>query len=306
MKKLIEQYLYHCETRKNLNSKTLKAYRIDLSQFVSFAISKDADSLSKALLTDYISLLHNTYQPKTVKRKIASLKTFSHYLYTEDLIEMDPFQKIVLSYREPKRLPKTIPSSTIQLFLTSLYDAHAAAKTQFQKQTALRNIAVIELLFATGMRISELCSLKIEDLDLQNHRVLVYGKGAKERVIYIGNTEVLSLLADYISTCCDVSDSQNWLFLNQRHQRLTEQSVRNMIVKHAKSAGIDLHLTPHMFRHSFATLLLESDVDIRYIQKILGHSSITTTEIYTQVSTHKQQEIMNTKHPRNKMRVNRG
>lgn len=310
MKKLlpqhIEKYLYYCETQKNLNHKTLKAYRIDLAQYAAFTSEKFPQPLSKEALVEYISFLHIRCQPKTVKRKIACLKTFTHFLFMEDMIESNPFQKINTSYREPLRLPKTIPPSTIEKFLSQLYISRSAAKTPFQRKNALRDIAVIELLFATGMRISELCSLKRRDLDLQEKKVLIYGKGAKERVIYIGSTAVIALLDSYITVFSDQLIDEDWLFLNQRKNRLSEQSVRNMINKYARQAEIQQHITPHMFRHSFATLLLESDVDIRYIQKLLGHSSITTTEIYTQVSTRKQREILCSKHPRNKMDIDAG
>lgn len=302
----IRIYLYHCETRKNLNEKTIKAYRIDLAQYASFTLEKFHDPLSKEALTAYVSFLHIHYQPKTVKRKIACLKTFTRFLFMEDLIPLDPFQKIYLAYREPIKLPKTIPAPVIAALLSHLYSAKENAQTDFQKATCLRDIAVIELLFATGMRISELCSLKISNLNLTERKVLIYGKGAKERVIYIGSEEVVAILNTYLATFSDSLTSDSWLFLNQRKDRLSEQSVRNMIGKYARQAGIQQHITPHMFRHSFATLLLESDVDIRYIQKLLGHSSITTTEIYTQVSLRKQQEILCTKHPRNGMEVNGG
>ncbi len=304
--KHIDKYLYFCETQKNLNSKTLKAYKIDLYQFSKFACDRDDEILLRRLISDYIAHMHPIYQPKTVKRKIASLKAFIHYLVMEDILVENPFQKITLNYREPRKLPKTIPASTIQVFLDAIYKAQNQAGSPYQKRTILRDIAVIELLFATGMRISELCSLKVSDLNLKEKRVLIFGKGAKERMLHIGNVDVISALDSYLDAYSDKLKDTGSLFINRRHQRLSEQSVRNLINKYAELAGIQLHITPHMFRHSFATLLLESDVDIRYIQKFLGHSSITTTEIYTQVSMHKQEEILETRHPRNKMEVDRG
>ncbi len=173
----------------------------------------------------------------------------------------------------------------------------------YHKKTVIRDIAVIELLFATGIRISELCSLKQKDLDIDNRQVLIFGKGAKERILQIGNGEVISALVEYKKLFeKELADSE-WLFVNRLHHRLSEQSVRFMINNYVELAGIEMHITPHMFRHSFATLLLEADVDIRYIQKMLGHSSINTTEIYTSVSLHKQKEILEERHPRNGMRV---
>lgn len=299
---LVNEYLIYCQTQKKLNAKTLKAYRIDLTQFLSL-IPTDTLPVNKETLTQYLSTLHRTYQPRSVKRKIASIKSFFHYLEYEEIIEVSPLSKINVSFRQPQRLPKTIPANTIQTFLTALYDNKKNANTPSREKAALRDIAVIELLFATGMRISELCSLKQSDLDLVSKRVLIFGKGAKERVLQIGNEEVITALLSYKAAFAPELKETGWLFINRLHHRLSEQSVRYMINHYAASAGIEMHITPHMFRHSFATLLLEADVDIRYIQKMLGHSSITTTEIYTSVSMHKQKEILEEKHPRNHMKV---
>lgn len=305
LERLKENYLLHCKTQKELNAKTLKAYRIDLTQFILFSSNSD-EPFSRENITSYLAMLHETYQPKTTKRKIASLKAFFHFLEYEDLLNDNPFNKMRLSFREPKRLPKTIPANIIQLFLNTLYRESRQDATPGKKKSILRDIAVIELLFATGMRISELCSLKCRDVDMENHSVLIWGKGSKERILQIGNPDVISALSLYQDAFQNQIAQSEWLFVNRLGNRLSEQSVRLMINKYADLAGISMHITPHMFRHSFATLLLEADVDIRYIQKMLGHSSITTTEIYTSVSMHKQKAILTEKHPRNGMAVNRG
>lgn len=299
---LMKEYLDHCTTHKKLDYKTIKAYRIDLSQFLAL-IPTSTLPVTKEILMEYLSNVHKLYQPRTIKRKIASVKAFFHYLEYEELMESNPFNKIDLNFRQPQRLPKTIPSNIIQLFLSTLYKEKNQSNTPFQTNAIIRDIAVIELLFATGMRISELCSLHQSDLDLENGTVLIFGKGAKERMLQIGNEEVINALKTYKHSFAEELRNTDWLFINRLHQRLSEQSVRNMINRYAKLAHIDMHITPHMFRHSFATLLLEADVDIRYIQKMLGHSSITTTEIYTSVSMSKQREILEVKHPRNGMRV---
>ena len=305
LENLKDKYLFYCRTQKELNAKTLKAYRIDLTQFIAFSAAF-ADPFTKENLNAYLTMLHETYQPKTTKRKIASLKAFFHFLEYEEILEDNPFNKIRLSFREPKRLPKTIPANTIQTFLNIIYQEAQQDTTPGRKRTVLRDIAVIELLFATGVRISELCSLKYEDIDMENHSLLIWGKGAKERIIQIGNPDVRSALSAYINAFQPQILNSGWLFVNRLGNRLSEQSVRLMINKYVKMANISMHITPHMFRHSFATLLLEADVDIRYIQKMLGHSSITTTEIYTSVSMHKQKAFLTVKHPRNGMKVNGG
>lgn len=299
---ITKQYLNYCKVHKNLDSKTIKAYRIDLEQFLSI-IPVNELPVDKETLMLYLSKIHEMYQPRTVKRKIASVKALFHYLECEEIIENNPFNKIDLTFRQPKRLPKTIPANIIQTFLSTLYKEKSNAKTLYQQKCIIRDIAVMELLFATGMRISELCSLKQENLDLENKTVLIFGKSAKERMLQIGNDEVIAALATYKTYFSEELFQTDWLFVNRLQNRLSEQSVRYMINHYADAAGIEMHITPHMFRHSFATLLLEADVDIRYIQKMLGHSSITTTQIYTSVSMNKQKEILEVKHPRNGMKV---
>ncbi|WP_310602447.1 tyrosine-type recombinase/integrase [Anaerosporobacter sp.] len=274
----IMEYIEYCKYRKRLDHKTLKAYKIDLEQ----------------------------YKPTTVKRKIASLKSFFHYLEYKELLIENPFDKLDIRFREAKLLPKTISFQSIQNFLSILYAQKEQAQSDYQLRCSIRDIAVIELLFATGMRISELCSLKPTDIDFENNTILIYGKGAKERILQIGNPDVLSALLLYQKHFKSDIDACGYFFVNRLQHKLSDQSVRFMINHYVKLAGINQHITPHMFRHSFATLLLEQDVDIRYIQRMLGHSSISTTEIYTHVSNVKQKDILFNKHPRNLMRVNEG
>ncbi len=305
LKDYISEYLNYCEYRKQLNFKTIKAYKIDLNQYNSFCLDI-SDPFSKKAVDSYITELFKHYKSKSVKRKIASLKAFFHYLEYTEFLAQNPFDKLDVYFREAKLLPKTISFHSIQKFLSVLYAQKMQTVSAYQFKCCLRDIAVIELLFATGMRISELCSLKPSDIDLENNTVLIYGKGSKERILQFGNCEVISALATYQSTFKADISACGYFFVNKRKQKLSDQSVRFMINRYAALAGIEQHITPHMFRHSFATLLLEQDVDIRYIQKMLGHSSISTTEIYTHVSNTKQKDILVNKHPRNFMVVNEG
>ena len=299
--KLLKDYLKYCRTIKKLDPKTLKAYQIDLTQFQTFVLTQ-SDFTDKTAINEFISSLHEKYQPKTTKRKIAALKAFFRYLIYEELISSNPFDKISVKFREPVILPRTIPEPIIEDLLSAMYHCRSQSRTEYQRNSVLRDIAVIESLFATGVRISELCSLRLQQVDLVSFRITIYGKGSKERMIQITNPDVKKILLEYYSAFKMDIASTGWFFINRLHQRLSEQSVRSMIVKYLKLAMVDTHITPHMFRHSFATLLLEADVDIRYIQKLLGHSSIKTTEIYTSVSMTKQNNILMTKHPRNTMK----
>ena len=295
----VKDFISYCQFRKALNSKTIKAYYIDLKQFFEHTVG----ALNKASICEYISYLHKQYKPKTCRRKIATLKAFVHYLLIEDIIKINPFDKIETSFREPALLPKTIPLNIINNMLQIAYSQWKSAVTDYAKKKCLRDIAVMEMLFATGARVSEICSLTPNTVDLSNHTVKIFGKGSKERIIQIENNDVLKVLSDYYAAFKNDIDNSGYYFVNKLHKRLTEQSVREIIDKYAKLSNSDMHITPHMFRHSFATFLLEEDVDIRYIQKILGHSSITTTQIYTHVAMTKQKEILLVKHPRNKISI---
>lgn len=295
----IMKYLKYCSLEKKLSKHTLKAYKIDLAQFIAF---KGIVEISKDNLTEYIQYLHKTYKPKTIKRKIATLKAFVHYLYYQDIITFNPFDKIDTSFKEPLRLPHTIPENIIQQLLIASYQNISNSTTAYQKLVSVRDTTIIELLFATGARISEICSLKACNIDFSLKTVRIFGKGAKERILQIENNDVIAILKKYLSLINNL-DTDDYLFQNNRHNRISEQSVRTIIRNLENQIASPIHITPHMFRHSVATLLLEEDVDIRYIQRILGHSSITTTQIYTLVTSSKQREILRTKHPRNKIHI---
>lgn len=299
----IKNYLEYCNAQKRLDEKTLKAYWIDLRQFSEQNPYTQIAEITSESLEQYIARLHTQYKPKTVKRKIASTKAFFHYLEYREIIDRNPFSKIIVRFREPAILPKTIPLHTVETFLSTIYKQRKNARTLYQRRNALRDAAVAELLFATGIRISELCSLKVNDVNLYDGIILIYGKGDKERRIQVGNESVIHILTEYKEDFSSARQYCNNFFVNQSGKPLSDQTVRSMINKYTALASIEQHITPHMFRHTFATSLLEADVDIRYIQEMLGHSSINITEIYTHVAVAKQRNILATKHPRKDFRI---
>ena len=298
---LFKNYLDYCMLQKKLSSKTLKAYKIDLQQFLVF--SSDAeDPMARRHLIRYIGYLNSTYKPKSVKRKLATLKAFCSYLVYEEILPSHPFLKIRTDFREPVLLPKVMPLEIIQALLKTVYEEEKNPQlSKRQHKHVLRDIAVLELLFATGIRVSELTYLKPENINLVDRTLHIYGKGSKERVLYIENPDVLKSLIVYQKEFASDIEKCGYFFVNCRKARYSEQSVRNMVEKYMAWSDYPQHITPHMFRHSFATLLLEADVDIRYIQGLLGHSSVTTTQIYTHISSSKQRKILATKHPRNQI-----
>jgi integrase/recombinase XerD len=292
----VNDYLDYCRYRKRLSSKTIAAYKIDLGQF-SILVERAGMSSEKDALKAYVSFLHETYKNASIKRKIASVRAYYNYLADEKIVEFNPVHMLRIKFRNEQRLPKIMLFQTVWLLLDYIYREYSDKSSP----NLLRDILIVELLFATGIRVSELCSLKDEDVDVATGKIKIFGKGSKERIVQVCNSEVLMKLSEYRQFFdADISSASHF-FVNRLHRRFSEQSVRRMICNYAKAAGITQHITPHMFRHTFATLLLEEGVDIRYIQKMLGHSSIKTTEIYTHVAIHKQKEILTLKHPRNKM-----
>ena len=292
-----DKYLTACKSLKGLSNLTLKAYQIDLKQFCDFMRGRDC--FDKNEINSYINMLHSLYKPKSAKRKIACIKAFYRYMEIEDIIAFNPFHKIIIKYKEPIKLPRTIPLNCIQDMLAYTYKQHFIACTKYQKEVALRNIVVLELLFSTGMRVSEISNLKISAINFGDNTICIFGKGSKERIMCI-NDNLSKTISNYLTVRSRKTD---YLLVNRLGNRLSEQSIRYMVNDYANAVGAPLHITPHMFRHTFATELHNEDVDIRYIQQFLGHSSIATTQIYTHISTSKTREILESKHPRNKMNL---
>jgi integrase/recombinase XerD len=302
---VIDKFLFHCKFEKHLSPKTLKAYAIDLAQFKSFMYGRqglsDIMQTGKEELKQYIQFI-SEFKPKTIKRKIATTKAMFNFMEFDELIEINPFRKVRISIKEPKVLPRVMTLQEASLLFTTVYkELHEFVnkKDSYTYKEKVRDVAVIELLFGTGVRVSELCSLRYEDIGTDFSAIRVNGKGNKERTIQISNEAIKKALDQYYRLFSEAIGKRQFFFINRLGSRLSEQSVRLMIRKYKEKCNLTKKITPHVFRHSFATLLLEQDVDIKYIQNLLGHSSIMTTQIYTHVSTEKQSEILQNKHPRN-------
>lgn len=295
LEKYIAEYLEVCARQRRLNSKTIKAYRTDLGQMRVIMGEQEA---GREAIIRYIEELNERFKPRTSKRKIASAKAFFRWMEEEGYIKEDPFRRVRVKMREPKTLPRTVPLQTIEAMLRK---ARTIAENGTATNRAHRDLAVMELLFATGIRVSELCDLNIEDVDLGEGNIMIWGKGAKERQLQIGHLGVLNALRRYDRT--RKRGAHSAFFVDNRGRRLTDAKVRRIVRRYGRLVAPGMHVTPHMFRHSFATFLLEEDVDIRYIQHMLGHSSIVTTQIYTEVASSKQKDILTHHHPRNRLHV---
>jgi len=294
-------FIQHCQYEKNLSQKSLKAYSVDLRQFRLFAGSKILlEQIGKSEIRAYLATLSG-FKPKTIKRKIATIKALFNFMEFEDTILINPFRKMRIRIKEPRKLPTVLDIQEIARIFRISYSRRIAIvdPSGYAYREAVRNIAVLELLFATGARVSEIANLRHESIHLATGHLTIRGKGEKDRVINVCSQEVLSALRHYYSLFQNgIKASGGWFFINRIGKKLSDQSIRNLVKHNAREAGLTRKVTPHLFRHSFATLLLEKDVDIKYIQSLLGHSSILTTQIYTHVNVAKQKRILETKHPR--------
>jgi integrase/recombinase XerD len=309
LEEVMADFLFHCRVEKNLSIHTIKAYTQDLKQFFTYLSVNgkvmDMKKIDKQILRGYLQQLHETGKVKTVKRKIATLKAIFTYLEFEDRISVSPFRKMRIKIKEPLQLPGVLTLNEIKTLFQTVYKVRRACSdaATYTYKSIVRGIVVLELLFATGIRVSELCNLKKIDVNIEQKYIKVNGKGSRERVIQVCSQEIIAILEEYMDLFHQSASWFSYFFINRLGRRLSEQSVRFMIKKYARLSNIKKEVTPHMFRHTFATLLLEEEVDIRYIQQLLGHSTITTTQIYTHITRHKQKEILTTRHPRGSFKV---
>lgn len=282
---ILEEYLEYCAFEKNLDKKTLKAYRIDLKQFILF-ISAKTLPVSTENIAQYIEKINEEYQPATVRRKIVSVKAFFRYLEQKELIEISPCYKMNIHIGQPQCKRIVISADVVEQLLATMYSEMENAKSGLSYRKAIQSIAIVELLVATGMCISEICALKQSDVDIENKCIFIHGKGAKKRILQIENKRVMDALILYQKIYADKMKDTECFFVNRLSKALSEQSVRYMINFYTKKAGIEMHITPQMFRNTFAVSCLNSDMDIRNVCKILGHSSVQVTEQYESALKH--------------------
>ena len=298
-----EAYLEHCLCAKRLSMNTVSAYEIDLSQFIDYLKDEYPDvvegsQITKVILQNYIQVMSQTLAVSSTKRKIAALKGFFNWMVDEELICGNPFGSIRLRMKEPKRLPNTMSLVEIKRVLKAVYDEKNSS-TDF---LYWRDIAILEVLFGTGIRVQELCDLKYSDYDSKNGSLRIVGKGNKERHVFLADACVFKALENYMRLVKKYRIKNEYIFLSKYSTKLSTQAVRNLVKKYTKLAKINRKITPHAFRHSFASLLLAEGVDLKHIQEFLGHSSINTTQIYLHLDDEHSKKLLRKKHPRNKMK----
>lgn len=296
-KTYLKHFLIYLEVEKNFSKHTIRAYNSDILSFLLWLDTTQIEETNHTKLKEYLIFIQRfNYTKTTLARKIAAIRTFYRFLYREKIIDVNPANS-VHAPKKNKSLPKFLSNTEIEQILNNI---------KIETPAGYRNRVILELLYATGMRISELSNLNFENLNLEENEITVMGKGAKERIVLV-STRAKEFLQKYINNVrfMIVEDGQqpeqtenSPVFINKTGYRLQPQSVRAAINDIVKKIELPKKVTPHVFRHSFATKLLENGADLRVVQELLGHASISNTQIYTHISTERLKEVYNKSHPR--------
>ncbi|MCD7879972.1 MAG: tyrosine recombinase XerC [Candidatus Gastranaerophilales bacterium] len=293
-KKYLQEFKLYTQVEKNFSQHTVTAYSSDILSFIVWLNDKSLKEVNYSTIRDYLLYIKQfNYTKTTTARKIASLRTFYRYLYRERITETNP----ALGVHSPKK-GKNLPE-----FLTEREIEQVLNNTKMETPAGYRNRAILELLYATGMRVSELSSLNFENLNLEENEIKVFGKGAKERIVLV-SARAKNFLEIYLKTVryliCKEAPAKTTspVFINKTGFRLQPQSIRLAVKDVMNNIALPKHVTPHVFRHSFATKLLEKGADLRIVQELLGHSSISNTQIYTHVSAERLKQSYDSSHPR--------
>ncbi len=291
---LLKDFLSFLSVEKGLSKNTVESYSLDLRKFQDFLSSKEKDfpSLSRADIINFIEQLRNEgYSISSICRFISSIRGLCKYLLLEHVISEDPSENLQTP-KKWERLPKSLSVSEVMAFL----EAHASLHKS--RPTTMRDHVMFELLYSSGLRVSELVTLKLEDAHLEAGFLRVLGKGSKERVVPV-NMRAVKKLKHYINQLRPMilkKKKSSYLFVTSRGRPLTRQRFWQIMRTLGRQIGIEI--SPHMIRHSFATHLLEGGADLRAVQKMLGHSDISTTQIYTKVTTERLRKAFTKHHPR--------
>jgi integrase/recombinase XerD len=296
MEQLVDTYLLHLKVERGLAQNTLDSYRRDLTKFVRYLSRQgvvDFEQVDRREIMSFMEGLHNSGRAAaTISRNLAAIRSFYGFLSQENLVKNNPSTELE-SPKIPKRLPQILTVSQINSLLAQPDGKNAAG---------MRDKAMLELLYATGIRVSELVDLNLVDVNLEMGFLRCLGKGSKERIVPMGKMAV-SCMQLYLQSGRGklLRDSQEQaVFLNVHGRRLTRQGFWKILKKYVRQAGLKEDITPHTLRHSFATHLLENGADLRSVQEMLGHSDISTTQIYTQVTANHLREVYQQFHPRAK------
>lgn len=289
-----QDYLTMLRVERNLSPRTLEAYQRDLKHYLSFIVDKDIISLSNISqmhIREYIrSLNEKGLAASSIARIFSSIRSYHKFLSAENYVNENP-TLILTSPKAPKKLPHVLMEEEISTIINAVVETFQYSK---------RDKAIIEMLYSCGLRVSELCALSLNNLYLNDDMIRIMGKGSKERLLPVGG-RAKNFLNDYLIHCrpgIQKDKGSSSVFLSRNGNPLTRAMINNILRKWSQVAGISKSVSPHTLRHSFATHLLEGGADLRFVQALLGHSDISTTQIYTHLDKHHLKEVYQTHHPR--------
>jgi tyrosine recombinase xerC len=299
----LNNFITEIKSTKNLSNKSIKAYQLDIADFTIFIQKNNLTKIDSTTILSYINTLNSIRNLKdtTIKRKIISLKLFTTFLYDNQIIDVYPFYKLKFKYKKEYKLPKILSIEEVKKLLYAVSSSFSSHDSSFKIFEGIRDMAIIDLLISTGIRIGELSLIQLEDINLYDKTILIHGKGRKQRFIYLSSDETLLNIQKWINLRSKSIHNVNNLFINRYGNSLSIHSIENIFSKYRKLAHINPSATPHYLRHTFATNLLSNGADIRSVQEILGHANISTTEIYTEVSMTRKQEVLTKYNYRNKL-----
>lgn len=292
---MIKNFIEYLKSTKNLSSKTLEAYSIDLKTFMQV----EKNLLEPNIRAYVLHLQSLGLKDSSVKRKIVTLRVFYEYLYNEKIISYSPFFNLKFKFRQERKLPKTLSISEVRRLL-DCFICESENTTDFSHRQFVRDCALIDLLISTGIRVAEAAAIRFDDIITYEHAVLIHGKGRKQRIIYISSNETWQRLLTQLRMQKKLS-STSFLFTNRNDKPLTSHSIEKIYKKYADVAKINPVSTPHYLRHTFATNLLANGADLRSVQELLGHASIATTQIYTEVSSQRKKQVLRKYNYRNRL-----
>ncbi|MBR2151795.1 MAG: tyrosine-type recombinase/integrase [Clostridia bacterium] len=297
---IIPEFIQLVQSTKNLSEKTITAYKSDLNDFNSFI---NNHKLSNESILQYIQELTITRNLKdtTINRKIIVLKMFFEYLHSKNYIENNFFSSHHFKFKKEKRLPKTLAIKETSKLLSCVTEQSINANSDFEKWKTSRNLALIDILISTGIRIAEAANITINDIIGSERVILIHGKGRKQRLIYISCPETWNNITSWIKIRKTRLTNTDMLFVNRYGEPISIHGIEYIYNSLKKKSGINTNSTPHYLRHTFATNLLANGADLRSVQEILGHSSVSTTEIYTEVTTKRKKQVLNKYNYRNKL-----
>lgn len=292
---MIKNFIEYLKSTKNLSPKTLEAYSIDMKTFMHV----EKNLLDPDIRAYVLHLQSLGLKDSSVKRKIVTLRIFYDYLYNEKIISYSPFFNLKFKFRQERKLPRTLSISEVRRLL-NCFTCESEKRTDFSHRQFVRDCALIDLLISTGIRVAEAATIKFDDIITYEHALLIHGKGRKQRIIYISSNETWQRLLTQFKMQKKLS-STSFLFTNRNDKPLTSHSIEKIYRKYANVAKINPVSTPHYLRHTFATNLLANGADLRSVQELLGHASIATTQIYTEVSSLRKKQVLRKYNYRNKL-----